>query len=121
MLTAMTRVERTKRTALRLSIWLRTTGTKGENFHAKLRRGTGPFGIGVESAHYKSECNVYGSARKIWRVRSVKKLGAINRSPEIVLFIQFVEKRQWTVADGSKLDVAITERRGKRHHQETKN
>jgi len=60
-------------------------------------------------------------ARKIWRVRSVKKLGAINRSPEIVLFIQFVEKRQWTVADGSKLDVAITERRGKRHHQETKN
>ena len=36
-----------------LSRWIRTTGTKGENFHAKLRRGTGPFGVGVEAAHYK--------------------------------------------------------------------
>ena len=35
-----------------LDLWLRTTGTKGENYHQKLIVGTGPFGMGVESAHY---------------------------------------------------------------------
>ena len=36
-----------------LNLWLRTTGTKGENYHGKLNRGTGPYGMGVEMAHYK--------------------------------------------------------------------
>ena len=35
-----------------VSLWLRNTGTKCENFHQKLHVGTGPFGMGVESAHY---------------------------------------------------------------------
>ena len=35
-----------------LDLWLRESGTHAENFHQKLIVGTGPFGMGVESAHY---------------------------------------------------------------------
>lgn len=51
-------------------------------------------------------------------VRFVMKRGPIKGSLEIVLFIRSVNKKQWTVVDGSKLDVVIMERMGQWHHQE---
>ena len=35
-----------------LTLWLRNTGTKAENYHQKLNAGTGPFCMGVETGHY---------------------------------------------------------------------
>ena len=35
-----------------LDLWLRHRGSKAENFHQKMHVAVGPYGIGVESAHY---------------------------------------------------------------------
>ena len=35
-----------------LDLWLRRRGSKAENFHQKMHAAIGPYGIGVESAHY---------------------------------------------------------------------
>ena len=48
----------------------------------------------------------------------IQMRGPIKGSLEIVLFIRSVNKKQWTVVDGSKLDVVIMERMGQWHHQE---
>ena len=60
-------------------------------------------------------------ATKSWHVQSVMKLGVQKRKSEIVLSIQFVDKRQLTVADGFKLGVVSMEPMGQRHHRERMN